>query len=463
MPSLSRAVAKRVGAIFVRADLGDPRRVRRAVGLSENLARNPQVALTKVWATHRELEAAYRFFRNKTTGFSPLMEAIQLSTRELALKTKCVLVLHDTTDVTCPAAEVEEVGCLPTGKPGFYVHHAFCVSADAENRPLGMLWSEVWGRAQRSIRGRKLSGNELAKLGERESDRWLESATEAHLWAEGCQQVVHVMDREADSFRLFEHMTDLGADFVIRMKYDRSIDDGRLSESLVDAPRRFERLVELGARGQKSMPRYTHQGRAARQAQLSVRAARVAFEPLRYMPDSEPVTVNIVQVLEENPPAGQKPIAWVLATSLPIKSDVDIERIIDIYRARWQIEELHKALKTGCMLEKRQLESFESITTLLALCYPIACELLMMRSCSRQKGPASDVLRKSLLICLRLQPHAEKMSANPTLEEALAVIARMGGHIKWNGPPGWQTLASGYADLLRFEQGWLSAKASPDL
>jgi hypothetical protein len=250
---------------------------------------------------------------------------------------------------------------------------------------------------------------------------------------------------------------------VVRLRHDRATEESRLTERLVDAPIKLERLVELSTRRQKAMPRYTHQGRAARKAQLTVRCERVEFQPLNHMPDSEPVPVNIVQVLEEKPPPGQRPVAWMLATSLPLKSKVDVGRVIDIYRARWQIEELHKAIKTGCMLEKRQLESFESIATLLALAYPIACELLRIRSRSRQTGlPASDVLRQSLLDCLRAHPKARPLAENPTAEQAFAVIAGLGGHIKHNGPPGWQTLAAGYTALLAFEQGWLAAHAARD-
>ena len=115
------------------------------------------------------------------------------------------------------AAEPEEVGFLQTGKPGFYVHHALCVTGDGRALPLGVPWSQLWGRPQRSRNlGRNRTGSELAKLKERESDRWLEGITEAALWTEGCREVVHVMDREADSARVFGLLADLSSDFVIR-------------------------------------------------------------------------------------------------------------------------------------------------------------------------------------------------------------------------------------------------------
>jgi hypothetical protein len=461
---LSEKAVSRVGELFRRADLGDARLVRRAVGLAQALAEGPDLSLPKVWATAAELQAGYDFLRSPRTDFTNLMEPIQHFAREQALAERSVLVLHDTTDIVCPSAEGDEVGVLQTGKAGFYAHHALCVSAK-DRRPLGVIWSQLWGRPSRSVRGQKMTSSQLSKLGERESDRWFEGLTEAQLWTEGCEEVVHVMDREADSFRLFQHMQALGADFVVRLRNERALTEGqRLSEVLSDAPVRLTRVVPLSPKAAKSIPRVMYKGRAARESKLTVRSARVAIKVPDFLgKKTDPVEVNVVQVLEEQPPEGCTPIAWVLATTLPIDTKAHVERVIDIYRARWMIEEFHKALKTGCMFEKRQLESFNSITTLLALCYPVACELLRVRSRARQAGiPALDVFRKSQLDCLRAHPKARQFSDDPTAQEVLEVIAALGGHQKHNGPPGWETLAAGYMKLLEFERGWLAALASRD-
>lgn len=463
--ALGKKAVGRVGQIFQRADLGDPRLVRRAVGLAQALADCPNQSLPKVWATVAELEAGYRFLRNPRTEFTALMEPVQQGTREAALEAGRVLVIHDTTDIECPSADPDEVGYLQTGKPGFYVHHALCVRDDDTARPLGVAWAQLWGRPVRSKnRGQAVAGGTLAKLEERESDRWLEGLSEAHLWTEGCKRVVHVMDRESDSYRVFEQLDALSADFVLRMRHDRCTEEGRVSDELAHADIRLRRLVPLSVRARKTMPRYTHQGRDAREASLVVRVETIRLKPPNYMRTHDSIEVNVVQVLEEDPPAGVEPTSWVLATSLPTATKAQVESVIDIYRSRWQIEEFHKALKTGCMFEKRQLESFDSITTLLAICYPIACELLRLRSRARQPGiRATEVLRTSLLDCLRAHPKARKISADPSAEEALAAIAGLGGHQKHNGPPGWQTLAAGYMRLLDFERGWLAALAARDL
>jgi hypothetical protein len=460
--NLSEKAVSRVGEIFLRADLGDARLVRRAVGLAEALAEAPNLSLPNVWATAAELQAGYDFLRSARTDFTDMMEPVQQFAREQALSERSVLMLHDTTDISCPSAECEEVGVLPTGKAGFFVHHALCVSGK-DRRPLGIIWSQLWGRPSRSLRGQKMGGSQLAKLKERESDRWLEGVTEAQLWSEGCEEIIHVMDREGDSFRLFQHMLALDADFVVRLRNDRALTEGRLSDALSNAPEKLKRMVALSANAAKTIPRVMYKGRAARQAELTVRSAAVALKVPGWLgKTTEPVEVNIVQVLEEHPPEGCTPIAWVLATTLPIDTKAQVARVIDIYRARWMIEEFHKALKTGCMFEKRQLESFNSITTLLAFCYPVACELLRVRSRARQTTalPAAEVFRGSQLDCLRAHPKARKFSENPTAQQVLEVIAALGGHQKHNGPPGWETLAAGYVKLLEFERGWVAALAS---
>lgn len=459
--TLSEKAVSRVGHIFGRADLGDARLVRRAVGLAQALGERPNQSLPKVWATAAELQAGYDFLRNPRTEFTALMESIQQFTREQALAEQSVLVIHDTTDIACAAAEPTEVGFLPTGKAGFFVHHALCVSAK-DRRPMGMLWSQCWGRPQRTTRPKKMTGAALAKLDKRESDRWLESVAEAHLWSEGCESVVHVMDREGDSTRLFQHMQALGADFVVRLRQDRALmEEELLSDALFEARPKLTCLVPVSAQKAKTIPRVAYRGRAARQAKLSVRSATVEIKVPAYLGRStEPLELNVIQVLEDKPPAGCKAISWILATTLPIRTKADLMCAIDIYRARWMIEEFHKALKTGCMFEKRQLESFDSITTLLALSYPVACELLRIRARARQSGlPATDVFRKSLLDCLRVHPKARPLSTNPTAQEALEVIAALGGHQKHNGPPGWQSIAAGYLRLRDFEAGWLARDA----
>ena len=46
-----------------------------------------------------------------------------------------------------------------------------------------------------------------------------------------------------------------------------------------------------------------------------------------------------------------------------------------------------------------------------------------------------------------------------TAEQACEQIAKLGGHLKQNGDPGWQILSRGYQDLLLIARGWEEAMA----
>ena len=145
----------------------------------------------------------------------------------------------------------------------------------------------------------------------------------------------------------------------------------------------------------------------------------------------------------------------MLYTSEPIDSDEQVLKVVDWYRARWTIEEFFKALKQGCALEKRQLADFHGLTNATALFLPIAWKLLLLKSeeLSRPREPAATVLEPDELEVLRLLSN-KPLSDTPTIREAVYAIAALGGHLKHNGTPGWQTLARGYDHLRAVLEGY---------
>ena len=160
------------------------------------------------------------------------------------------------------------------------------------------------------------------------------------------------------------------------------------------------------------------------------------------------------------PNGSEPPVDWVLATTEPIDSVAEIERIVDTYRSRWVIEEFFKALKTGCEFEKRQLESEHTLSNALGLLVPIAWQMLLLRSLSRsdETAPASDVLTETQVNVLAA--FSPKFPTRPTVRQAMLAIAGMGGHIKNNGEPGWIVIGRGFQHLLVLEAGWKAAKRS---
>lgn len=136
---------------------------------------------------------------------------------------------------------------------------------------------------------------------------------------------------------------------------------------------------------------------------------------------------------------------------------------MDWYRTRWLIEEFFKALKTGCAYEKRQLTSLDTLLVALALLAPVAWQLLLLRHLASADPGASSALALTArqLQVLRASPVGAMLSPQPTTADALAAVARLGGHLRQNGPPGWAVLGRGMQKLLWMESGWAAAHKSP--
>jgi hypothetical protein len=450
---------------FASVRLGDERLRRRVRQVVERLRRAPDVGFPRALKTEQETEGFYRLLANPRVSYDVLVESHARETLRRVPVHGVFRVIHDTTEVSFggnPASR-EGLGRLrSSSQQGFFAHVALAVDATALAKPLGTLGAVCWARTAPPRRSRKLPGAELAELVGKESDRWSELVDRVEDLIDGERSAIHLMDREGDSFPLFCHLQKRGARFVIRMARDRKVEseDERmpLSEAVIMLPKLLQREVPLSTRAAKPTPRSTHGGRPARIATLSIAAGRIMLQKPRYYDDDLPdeLHVNVVYVQEVDPPQGQEPVAWVLVTTEDIETPEQVEAVVDHYRARWLIEEFFSALKTGCAIEKRQLESFRALTTALALFLPIAWQMLLLRATCRlaPNVPASEVLTTTQIAVLRhFQP--QKMPAGgATPKDALYAVAGLGGHLKNNGAPGWRTLAYGMQELISLASAW---------
>ena len=468
---LERDAISRMQEDLSRADLGDPRRVARAQAVVERLAAQPDASLPDAMVTDAELEGAYRLFSNERISFECLFDAHASGTAERARGSDVVLAIHDTTACMFRHADPEEVGYLNTGKPGFPLHLTLLVDTREWRRPLGLTHAEILPRdrpPRRRGTGRKASSSITAKKSDKEFLRWHRGIdiTEARLARSGAA-VIHVADRESDSYALMAACLHESQRFIFRARNNRNaVRDGALVpiRDLVDgAEVMFEREVPLSRRLAASAPgpRRTHPPRESRLARLCFTQAPATFQRPRIADAALPATidVNVLHVFERNTPTGQEPVDWLLYTTEPTQTQEQVEAVVDYYRCRWQIEELNKALKTGCVVQERRLESLDALTTMLALSLPIAVELLALRTLARAEpsSPASRVLHPQELAALRHLSH-RPLPQNPTVQDALWCIAGLGGHIKNNGPAGWQVLQRGMEKFVVFAAGWCAAK-----
>jgi hypothetical protein len=461
-----RSAEQSVGleAEYEGSGLGDVRRHCRLKELARALEAEPSASLPKATKTEAAREAAYRLLANDAVTMDGILAGHYAQTVERAASEGWVLAVHDTTEFKFAGEGVRE-GLGPLrgrgSGQGFFAHFTLLVAPGELRRPLGVIALQTIVRPEG---GTKVKANVRGQS--REAARWKEGAELAEERLEGRCAAVHVMDREGDSYDLWAELIQAGRRFVIRNGKKRwAQGDTLLTEVLGNSRTIVEREVALSRRRQEEIRfnRRRHPARAERLAQLALSAQSVTIpRPVGCSKElPETLTLNFVEVREIETNGAEPPIDWMLATTEPIETVEDVERIVDSYRSRWIIEEYFKALKTGCAYEKRQLESMQTLFNALAVLVPIAWRLLLLRSLSRDlaDAPASEALTESQLQVLIATSHL-RLPKMPTLRQALLAVAALGGHIKNNGEPGWMVLGRGFETLLTLELGWKAAKRS---
>lgn len=381
-----------------------------------------------------------------------------------------MLALHDTTSFEfAPDSLIrDELGWLTRSKRGFLGHFALAISADGLRRPLGLLGLSVLFRpafeAGSSKKKKSHATNEL----EGEARRWEDLAGEVSERLATHAEVIHIMDREADAYPLLVSHFKQSRRFVVRVLHDRKLAEDQEAEvlklfaALEVSQGVLKREVRLSKRKARPEPaaRKKHPARQERLAKLHFSAKTVTLEPPKRTKLPR-LTLNVVRVWEPEPPEGQEPIEWKLFTSEPVDTPEQVAMVVDWYRARWVIEEFFKALKTGCAYEKRQLESKHAMLNALAVLAPVAWRLLFLRSLGRNHPdlPATEVFTDGqikLLTVLNKEFNLKvKLSRKPTVQQAMLVVAELGGYVKHSGgPPGWMVLGSGLQELLFAELVW---------
>jgi len=204
--------------------------------------------------------------------------------------------------------------------------------------------------------------------------------------------------------------------------------------------------------------------RPSRKATLTIRYKTLTIQPPKNRPKQEklsPIKLQVILVKESEPPSESEAIEWWLVTTLPITCIEDVTTYVRWYSYRWLIERYHYVLKSGCGIEKLQLETAERLEMALATYSIVAWRLLYLTHLARL---APDVSCEIMLeppewqalyatIHHKNYPH----SYPPTLGEAVGWIAKLGGFLgrKHDGVPGVKTLWRGLRRLDDIMMGWL--------
>ena len=234
----------------------------------------------------------------------------------------------------------------------------------------------------------------------------------------GAACVTVVADRECDIYEEFA-LRPQATELLIRCHHNRLLAaDGRLlfacTESLAElgrvlvhvppAPRRVECGATVALYARRVTLRRPKRNRAAETAKL---------------PPEQ--TLTYVEVREVDKPARGKPLLWCLLTTHTVTTLLEAQRMVDLYRRRWSIEQVFRLMKTDGF----DIEAVEAV-------------------CATLEGPTAK----------QKNPHPRG-----SLACAAWVCARLGGWTGYYGKPGPIVIHHGIQRLNAMLAGWRIASS----
>jgi hypothetical protein len=446
------------------ADLGDARRTKRLIRIVEDLSAQPASSVPQACGNIAATTAAYDFWNSPYFQPDDIRNAHIKSTIKRIKEHDVILAIQDTTNIDLtdhPATS--GTGYLDHRKSsGLKVHSTF--AATINGVPLGVINQIVWAREPEKLGIAKKRRQRETQ--EKESQRWLDGLEATQTLIPKEIQVVTMGDSEADIFDLFSLSRPENSHLLIRGTHNRKVD--HCAKYLHKAIRQIKPCGTLTVEVKRS-PEHS-----ARNAQLTIRFTTFDIQvPLHHIGRSQlkPVKLQVILAVEENPPSAINPISWLLITSLKINGFEDAARCVKWYTYRWLIERYHYALKSGCGIEKLQLETARRINMALATFSIVAWRLLWLTYEARcnPDQPCDTVLEacewQSLCATINQNPISPKKP--PSLREAVRMIATLGGFLgrKGDGEPGVKTIWRGLRRLYDIAATWklLHSGSPPDV
>ena len=441
-------------------ELGDQRLNKRSLAILEALAANPEASINASMESWGETLAAYRFFRNSNVHPEQILCPHREATERRMREHPVVLVVQDTTEFDFTAHPPQDAQCLEVEhRFGLYDHTHLAVTP--EKLCLGVVGSEQFDRARETLgKGR---ARKFLPIEEKESFRWLTGYRLACELQQRCgsTQIISVADCEADIYEIFVEVQrqTTSADFIIRARENRSTPQRDLTHEGRVFFKVLDRLTETPVRVRRTIALPQTPKRPAREAELEIRALTIEVKPPDSRSDLPTVSQQFVWVREVNGPGDKTEVSWLLMTTLPVESTADILRVVDCYVARWTVEIYFRALKTGCRVEKIQLETLHRVKNCLAFYKIIAWRIIYLTYLNRTTPelPCTAVFAecewKSVWQVTKKQPPPRQP---PTLGDFIRLLTSLGGYNNRPSepPPGPQVFWTALRRMLDFSLAW---------
>lgn len=411
----------------------------------------------QIFKDQYSLKGLYRFANNKRVHPAAFGEAYRRGLYDQAClvpkaeRPTRYFVFQDSSTAKYNGRGVE-LGYIETGKDnGVLLHHG--ILTDDKFVPLGLPVQQFITR-QRSEYGKSKERGKRP-FEEKESHKWVEGFDFGRAFRRKTGiEVVQVMDKESDIAAVFNYaLRHTHCFFIINAWHDRKIQDSevKLLEHMRQMPQHevVKRTI-LAENGKK------HRLDCA-----------LCYERLNLEGVDKPLYAVYLKQLEAI--EGQEPAEWVLLTNLEVHTLQDAEQITDAYAHRWRTcEDFHKCLKTGCSIEKRQLDSQSALFNVIALLSLPAIALLRLRHLAETQAGypveemlSEDQIRVAEIAAERyLMPIDHTFCQKKTVLWIVLLLGRMGGHqgFKQKGLPGWQTIWAGWNYLQALVDGYNMSK-----
>jgi hypothetical protein len=403
-----------------------------------------------------------RFLRNPSVTKEEMLRTTASATGA-RVAGRQVLVIQDTSELNFSGHALSKQGFGTVGNGvdiGFFIHPQLVVDA-LTGGIIGLAGASVINRLEGATTDRRKRTAE-----DKESRRWLSGAQTAGEVLAQAAEITVVADRESDIYDEFARRP-ANVHLLTRLAQDRAlVDGGRLFAFAAALPEKLRYEIEVPAKG----------ARPARKAVVSLSFGKAVVARPANGADktlAKSVALNIVDVREIDPPAGETPVRWLLATTHAIDSVEDARRMVFWYRRRWLIEQLFRTLKSQCLrIEDSQILKVEPLAKLAVAAMIAAARVLALvqardGATGQMLGDAFEAADEPLIetLATKLEGKTEKQK-NPhpkgTLARAAWVIGRLGG---WSGyvgggykPPGPKTMYDGLVQYDAIRRGWGMAK-----
>jgi hypothetical protein len=444
---------------FGEAKLGDERRTRRLVEVATTLGEHPSGLLNEAMPNWSQLKAAYRLLACDQVTYQAITQPHFDQVRQACRQAGHYLLLEDNSELDFSEHwATSGLGRIGNDQGrGFLIHSTLAYQVEAEGRApeaplglrlLGLLDQQVWRREEPARKGKERKAERLARP--RESEHWAAALAGAGPLPYKVRWT-YIADRESDIYEVFARRLPEGCDFIIRCGQPRKL--ATQAGSVLEAVAAASRLgyYDLEVRTRPDQP--------ARLAHLEVRARPVTLAP-PWRPGRdklEPTQLWVVQVREVRVAPGCTPLCWVLLSSHPCRTLEEALWVVRLYGCRWQIEEYHKALKSGTKVEQSQLSQGRRLMGLLGILALVAVRLLGVKYLAQgaSAAPLAEDLRASEILAI-LESRVGKPQNGWDNRELIRAVAKLGGFLgrKGDGEPGWQTIWRGWSRLMDMALGY---------